>query len=47
MFDRFLDARSQLALMCLLTAFVYWQNDLLFFLFATMAFFTRAINKAS
>ncbi len=41
MFNRFLDPRSQLALMCLATAFVYWNNDLLFLTFSFMALCTR------
>lgn len=41
MANRFLDPRSQLALMCLITAFVFWNNDLLFFTFSLMAFCTR------
>jgi hypothetical protein len=41
MFDWSLDPRSQLAMLCLLTAFVFWNNDVLFFLFATMALSTR------
>ena len=36
-----LDPRTQLALMCLFTAFVYWNNDLLFLMFSVMAFCTR------
>jgi hypothetical protein len=41
MFDLPLDPRSQIALLCLATAIVFWNNDLLFFLFATMAVCTR------
>ncbi|MBV9760153.1 MAG: hypothetical protein JO340_06285 [Acidobacteriaceae bacterium] len=41
MFDWSLDPRSQLALLCLATAFVFWNNDVLFFLFATLAVVTR------
>lgn len=37
MFDWSLDPRSQLALLCLFTAFVFWNNDPLFFLFTLMA----------
>ncbi len=37
MFDWSLDPRSQLAFLCLLTAFVFWNNDVLFFTFALMA----------
>ena len=44
MFDWSLDPQSQLALLCLATAFVFWNNDLLFFLFATMAVCTRFAN---
>ena len=46
MFDWSLDPRSMLALLCLFTAFVYWNNDLLFFTFAFMAICTR-IGSAS
>ena len=38
---RFVDPRSQLALMCLMTAFFYWNNDPVFYLFTVMAFWTR------
>jgi hypothetical protein len=41
MFDWSLDPRSQVALLCLMAAFVYWNNDLLFFAFAAMALCTR------
>ena len=41
MFDWSLDPRSQLALLCLATAFVFWNNDPLFFTFTIMAFVTR------
>jgi hypothetical protein len=41
MFDWSLDPRSKLALLCLLSAFVFWSNDMLFFTFCTMAFCTR------
>ncbi|HXR78688.1 MAG TPA: hypothetical protein VN737_22125 [Bryobacteraceae bacterium] len=41
MFEGFLDPRSQLALMCLFTAFVFWNNDSLFFVFASMAACTK------
>ncbi len=41
MFDCSLDPRSQLAFLCLATAFVFWNNDLLFFTFSIMAFCTR------
>jgi hypothetical protein len=41
MFDWSLDPRSQLAALCLLTAFCFWNNDPLFFLFATMAVVSR------
>lgn len=42
MFDWSLDPRSQLALLCLATAFAFWNNDWLFFTFALMAVCTRA-----
>lgn len=41
MFDWSLEPRSQLAMLCLLTAFVFWNHDALFFAFATMAAVTR------
>lgn len=41
MFDWSLDPRSKLALLCLLTAVFFWNNDLLFFTFALMALCTR------
>ena len=44
MFDWSLDPRSQLAPLCLATAFVFWNNDALFFLFATLAVCTRLLN---
>lgn len=44
MFDWSLDPRSQLALLCLVTAFVFWNNDVLFFLFAMMAICTRVFS---
>ena len=37
MFDWSLDPRSQLALLCLAAALAFWNNDLLFFMFALMA----------
>jgi hypothetical protein len=46
MFDWSLDPRSQLALLCLLTAFVFWNNDILFFLFATLALCTRVFSES-
>ncbi len=46
MFDWSLDPRSQLALLCLLTAFFFWNNDALFFLFAIMALCTRLLSKS-
>ncbi len=46
MFDDYsLDPRSQLVLLCLFTAFVFWNTDSLFFLFATMAAFTRFVES--
>ena len=44
MFDWSLEPRSQLAMLCLLTAFVFWNNDVLFFAFAILAAFTRLIE---
>jgi hypothetical protein len=41
MFDWSLEPRSQLAMLCLLTAFVFWNNDAMFFAFAILAAFTR------
>ncbi len=46
MFNWSLDPRSQLALLCLLTAFVFWSNDPLFFLFATLAVCTRVLSES-
>jgi hypothetical protein len=43
MFD-WSEPRSQLAMLCLLTAFVFWNNDVLFFVFAILAAFTRLIE---
>lgn len=37
MFKGHLTPRSQLAILCAATAFVYWNNDLLFFTFTIMA----------
>ena len=45
MFDWSLDPRSKLALLCLVTAFVFWNNDILFFLFATLALCTRVFSQ--
>lgn len=45
MFDWSLDPKSQLALLCLATAFVFWNNDLLFFLFAALAVCTRLASE--
>ena len=45
MFDWSLDPRSQLAILCLLTAFVFWNNDALFFLFALLAVCTKVFAK--
>jgi hypothetical protein len=44
MFDWSLDPRSQLALLCLATAFAFWNNDMLFFLFCLLAFCSRVIG---
>lgn len=41
MFDWSIDPRSQVMMLCLLTAFVFWNNDPLFFLFCIMAVCTR------
>jgi hypothetical protein len=41
MFDWSLEPRTQLAMLCLLSAFIFWNNDLLFFAFAIMAAVTR------
>jgi hypothetical protein len=41
MFDWSLDPKSQLAFLCLLTAFVFWNNDALFFMFSSMAICSR------
>ena len=46
MFDDYsLDPTSVLALLCLVTAFGFWDNDLLFFMFATMAMLTRVMRS--
>jgi hypothetical protein len=44
MFERFLDPRSQLALMCLVTAFLFWNNDILFFTFGLLAVCTHVLR---
>jgi hypothetical protein len=44
MFDWSLDPRSRLAMVCLVTAFFYWNNDLLFFTFAILAVCSRLIQ---
>jgi energy-coupling factor transporter transmembrane protein EcfT len=36
-----LEPRTQLAILCLLSAFVFWNNDILFFAFAIMGAVTR------
>ncbi len=41
MFDWSLDPRSQLAILCLLTAFFFWNNDPVFFLFGSLAAISR------
>lgn len=41
MFDWSIDPKSQLALLCLLTAFLFWNNDMLFFTFSSMAICSR------
>jgi hypothetical protein len=41
MFDWSLEPKSQLAMLCLATAFAYWNNDMLFLVFALMALCTR------
>lgn len=41
MFDGYLEPRTRLAMLCLLTAFVFWNHDALFFVFASMAAATR------
>ena len=46
MFDWSLDPRSMLALLCIFTAFVFWNNDLLFFTFAIMAICTRLVRPS-
>jgi hypothetical protein len=47
MFDWSMDPRSQLALLCLATAFAFWNNDMLFFLFCLMAFCSRVLGSVS
>ncbi len=47
MFDDYsLDPQSLLAMLCLFTAFVFWNNDALFYMFASMAVCTRLIGTA-
>jgi hypothetical protein len=43
-FDWSLDPKSQLAMLCLLSAFVCWNNNTLFFLFSAMALFSRILE---
>ncbi len=43
-FDWSLDPKSQLAMLCLLSAFVCWNNNTLFFLFSVMAVFSRMLD---
>jgi hypothetical protein len=43
-FDWSLDPKSQLAMLCLLSAFVCWNNNTLFFLFSAMAVFSRVLD---
>lgn len=38
------DPQSQLALLCLVTAFAFWNNDALFFTFCALAFCTRVLG---
>jgi hypothetical protein len=45
MFDWSLDPRSQLAVLCFVTALYFWNNDMLFFLFATLAIFSRVYRQ--
>lgn len=47
MFDWSLDPRSQVALLCLFTAFAFWNNDALFFLFAMMAVCTQVARRST
>jgi hypothetical protein len=44
MFDWSLDPRSQLAILCLITALFFWNNDAVFFLFGAMAAVSRLSN---
>jgi hypothetical protein len=44
MFDWSIDPRSQLALLCVVTAFVFWNNDLLFFTFCILGLCTRVLG---
>lgn len=46
MFDWSLDPRSQLALLCLVTAFFFWNNDSMFFLFGALAAISRLSNAS-
>ena len=45
MFDWSLDPRAQLAVLCFVTALYYWNNDPLFFLFASLAIFSRFFGQ--
>jgi hypothetical protein len=45
MFDWSLDPRAQLGLLCLFTAFAFWNNDLLFFVFFVMGICTCISRK--
>ncbi len=46
MFDDYsMDPRSWLALLCLFTAFIYWNNDAVFYLFSALAACTRWLQQ--
>ncbi len=41
MFDWLLDPKMRLAALCFVTALCYWNNDVVFLLFSTLALFSR------
>ena len=45
MFDLFADPKSQLAILCFVTALYFWNNDLVFLLFITLALFSRLYRE--
>jgi hypothetical protein len=45
MFDWSLDPKQQLAALCFVTALCYWNNDVVFFLFASLAILSRVAGE--